>query len=855
MWNNNGSIIRRITRRTLGANKKRNFFLASAIVLTAFMMAAVFSVGISFLETVNINRFRLEGNVAHMGLPALTPEQFEKLHSLDYVRDIGAMALVGNAYLPGGEVSIPMFYVNEHTWDTLLAPAFTNIVGRFANNGVMSNVYSQGPLSVGIGRTTQNEIMLSCSKLAEMGIENPYIGMRIPLDFAVHGSEEILTAYFTLSLIYTEYVSVMAGGGTPIFISHDFAAQHGGGERGNWLVTFRSQGRAYEYAHQLVQDLGLVLEFPLHFYLHPAISFGTGFNPVPLYIGMGTLIVLLMITGFLLIYNVMYVSVSKDVRFYGVLKTLGTTPRQLRRIVNGQVLWLYLIGLPIGLLLAAVASFLIIPMVVAGDTGYVISFSPVIYVGGALFTLLTVYLGALTSARKAAQVSPIEAVKYTGESTANLKVRSSAKGKPQRMAIRNIFREKRRTFVVLTSLFLGLTVFTIVMTFVNSMDDDHAAQMLVAHDFMLASREFDGFPPHLMDDIASIPHVTEVRPDFLTVGWMAYDERIREYVALHIENDPWGGARPYEIIMETGMTFDVRGLDMAWLMEWNEQQENPLSNAEIEAFNRGELLLIDTIGLIFGFGLETEYEMQQVFPLGTMLDIKLGYDELDVRMPARAAVGGFAQFPIGPFTWSMGNARVALYMSADYLQGLLGDGLRLMHMNINVADGRDETVYEALHETVTQEHLMRSRLEARRQLAQERQTIFLLGTGLSAILGIIGIFNFINVISVGLLVRKREFATLESVGMSKHQMRAMLRWEGAIYWLVTIGASLTIGNALAYGIFTLASGAGYFTGFTYPLIPIAIAYTLIIVVCTITPKIAYNSINKLTLVERLREAE
>jgi hypothetical protein len=83
----------------------------------------------------------------------------------------------------------------------------------------------------------------------------------------------------------------------------------------------------------------------------------------------------------------------------------------------------------------------------------------------------------------------------------------------------------------------------------------------------------------------------------------------------------------------------------------------------------------------------------------------------------------------------------------------------------------------------------------------------------------------------------------------------MLRWEGAIYWLLTVTASLTVGNAIAYAVFLLANSAGYFAGFVYPFIPVVIAYGLIIIVCSVTPEVAYRSMNQLSLVERLREGE
>ena len=174
------------------------------------------------------------------------------------------------------------------------------------------------------------------------------------------------------------------------------------------------------------------------------------------YFALGLLILFLMFAGYLLIYNVMYISVSKDVRFFGMLKTVGTTPKQIRRIVTGQVFRLCLIGLPLGCLAAAAVSLLLVPAIIANsgiDTGTVVSFSPVIYIGAILFSSLTAWFGAITPAKKAASISPIEALRYTEGRKNDVIVKYPIKGKPFRMALRNVFRDRKRAAIVMLSCF------------------------------------------------------------------------------------------------------------------------------------------------------------------------------------------------------------------------------------------------------------------------------------------------------------------------------------------------------------------------------------------------------------------
>lgn len=62
--------------------------------------------------------------------------------------------------------------------------------------------------------------------------------------------------------------------------------------------------------------------------------------------------ILFMFCGYLLIYNVFEIAVTNDIRQYGLLRTVGTTSQQIKRLVNRQALYLFLIGTPLGLFLA-----------------------------------------------------------------------------------------------------------------------------------------------------------------------------------------------------------------------------------------------------------------------------------------------------------------------------------------------------------------------------------------------------------------------------------------------------------------------------------------------------------------------
>ena len=130
-----------------------------------------------------------------------------------------------------------------------------------------------------------------------------------------------------------------------------------------------------------------------------------------------------MFCGYLLIYNVFEIAVTNDIRQYGLLRTVGTTSRQIRRLVNRQALYLFLIGTPFGLLFGTLLGRSILPaalQIFAVDySGGNIEVGTLPYlgiiVGAILFSGLTVYISTRKAVKKASRVSPIEAIRYVDQ--------------------------------------------------------------------------------------------------------------------------------------------------------------------------------------------------------------------------------------------------------------------------------------------------------------------------------------------------------------------------------------------------------------------------------------------------------
>ncbi len=222
--------------------------------------------------------------------------------------------------------------------------------------------------------------------------------------------------------------------------------------------------------------------------------------------------------------------------------------------------------------------------------------------------------------------------------------------------------------------------------------------------------------------------------------------------------------------------------------------------------------------------------------------------------PIKVPVGGFVpQF----FERTIGHSFAPTVFVSNTLMDAVYEEPIVSKLYIDVAQGYDKQALDTLKQKTDEDYEISrtSKLEAQEELREAKMMLYILGGGVALILALIGILNFVNVMSVGIMVRKQELATLECVGMSRKQVRRMLVGEGLGYALITLFFVFTAGSAITFGVFKLFQQQAAYAIFTYPFIPVLIASLAVLAICIITPENAYRSIYKSTIVERLREAE
>ena len=654
----NNPAVQKLTRRTTAASRSRNIYVIAAIALTTLLISFVFSIGMSYLKSSELQQIRLMGTTAHAAVTNPTDEQVKKLKTLPYVKTVGLQyntALIENTPKMSS-MTLTLHWYDKTEWREFHVPAASHITGRYPEK--------------------YNEIMVPLWVLHNMGINNPQIGMKIPLNFFLGDERKVSQRkIFVLSGYYTEYMYIRSGNTDSILVSEEFAQKSGNCVQKNGAVSvaYKDKTHINQYNEQLVQDLSLTKDQKV--------------KTVPMYekretgssaaaFAFAAVIIFLMATGYLLIYNVLYISVSKDIRFYGLLKTIGAAPGQLKKIVISQALHLASIGIPIGLAAGAILSFAVVPMALGMfnmETGAEVSFSPVIFLGAVFFALMTTLIGAAKPARIAAKISPLEALRFTGVYTQRKQKHSQNGGKLYRMAWRNIFRNRKRASVVFVSLFSGITAFMVVITLVYSMDTDNYIASYVKNDFILKNNTMETvgtnnvskqkFDTEFLSQLKKIKGITNLRTTTMEEMTMKYNER---QFANHMN---WFCKKFHvkkklsDQEIRDNFTGLIIGLDSRYIEELNKSSKTPVNLA---AFKHGEIALIgaDDPTLYSGVG---------------VMDVTLSSTGKTLKIP----LGGFV--PLG-FQYAGGGMAPNIYVSEEALQKLVPDA-KIYKVNIDVKDG------------------------------------------------------------------------------------------------------------------------------------------------------------------------
>ena len=558
-------------------------------------------------------------------------------------------------------------------------------------------------------------------------------------------------------------------------------------------------------------------------------------------------VVIFMISGYLIIYNIFDLNIVSDMKEYGLLKTIGTTGKQIRSIVKHRARRICLIAIPIGLFIGCGIGGWMLPMIgkfintVGVNKGHV-HMNIWIILFTAAFAYLTVAISSRRPSRKASKISPVEAARFTG----NLK----KNGKP-----------KKKTFIVVLSLTLSLVMLNSASTLMGSFSTDSYAEKYTACDFCVQDGLLDNAGANdknvnavdraffdelrLQQGVESIGnlYLTHESHTFSPEVWGDIEKYFfsDEIVKIQIESFYAGDGYTVngylnEIHNTRTMEGNTYGMgELAVEKLYDVQTMDGTASVDWEKFNSGNYVLAE----------RWQYANDGFLNIVNPGDVvEIGGNEYTVY--ASVDIPMIIEYPV------YAPIECNFILPEDEYLSIYGE-VNPMRTLIDVKDSEEAAFEEWIKGYTADSNLSYTSKQSVIEDNKAFGELFAIaGIFVAVILGMIGVMNFSNTMIASIIARNRELAMLEAVGMTvKQQKRSLIR-EGLRYFTYTSLLTVIMSSLLnVTAVKTFVNNLPMFS-WRFSLTSLVICLPVIFIIILIIPTSAYRRLSRRSVVERLR---
>lgn len=862
-YTRNRKCIVRLARRNFKQKKIRNIIAILAMILTTVLFTTLFTAGIGAYESIQAAMQRQKGSKSDADLRYMTEEQFAKLSGDERISMLGMRRPIG-------------FLSNARTHNIEL-----DYMDAFEQELTFSvPVFGKAPIH-------ENEIATTDRALESMGIKTE-VGAEIEVEFVLRGEtykyEMIVSGWWEASNTQMSYMLVsdeFMKANKDIFpYTFDIDGEYAGTYFSD--IVFAKKTNMEKQLEEIILNLG---GEPQN--MKSAKYIGSSVNRVTNPgIGIQSILILLLFlslfifVNYLLIYNIFEISVLQDIQGYGLLKTVGTTQKQIKCYVYIQTLWLMMIALPIGLLLGYILGNAILPVALdfmaSEYHGLVveISFNPLIFIGALIFTVLTVVISIRRPIRIAAKISPLEAMRYSDKLIKKSK-RSTKKFSVWRLSTANAKRNKKREIYIIISMALCCVLLNSTIIIANSIDVEKAVRKQCAVDIVIANgntfnniKGYTKLADHLDNAVIDL---TRERFPVKDEGYLYKNTLDDANVTIDYGLET-NGNEPIEWDGRYYAPSEKFSIPLGY-------DNYPVCN--VYGCNDNVLKRCEVLGIANDVSKDNLYEklkegnyVIEALPK-KQSDIQVDMSRFQCEIGQKISVHSkdkeerefevIAQIGLTPTEYevpyittgvaAVGGDGAMFFFSEDIFQELYGDS-HLMSYSFNLDEDALVSATEELEELVKQSEGKigySSIIMLKDGMNKIRNMIYIVGCFIGTVFGIAGIMNFINLMIANVITRKKEYAIMQSVGMTTKQLTKMVMYEGLYHALYS--AVLGISVALILGETTVRSICGtiWFMDFKLVLWPAIVLSFLTIVLSCVMSIMIFKLFNRESVVEKIRK--
>lgn len=565
---------------------------------------------------------------------------------------------------------------------------------------------------------------------------------------------------------------------------------------------------------------------------------------------------IIILTSVYCIKNSFNISITEKIRQYGMLASVGATRRQIKSSVKTEAAMLGVVGIPVGTMSGILASLILVKVVNALSAGWLnfaLSFHTSLpaLILAVIMSIATIYFSATGSARRAAKVTPLEAIRNTKE----IKIKSSKLKTPAIIgriwgiggviSYKNIKRNNKKYRTTVTSIVICSVTF-IVISYFMSMAFSVVGMSYASADYNIGINMSYKKDIHIdIEKLSKLVSGIEGVDDYLVGAGYDFDVRKPKYTKEYGEYC----RQVYDNSEDVSQMFLITVLD-------DKSYDKYASDAGIKNAAAGAILVNKgTFDVYNENSLKYVKKEMELYKYKAGDTIECGYNVYDdassddnavesdtesstddnnavegdtesgtednsgyvdeetinngVRKTLDVTIAGVTdKVPIGYKSYSYATL---LFMNQKGFESLWADGksneLKQRYVSYSayvVAENADE--YQDTFEKETEGNPEYSQISfyvsnLDKQMRDEKSLFTLLGVfayGLIVVIALIGITNIINTLSTGMELRSREFATLRSIGMTDKQFAGMVRLESVFISVKALVIGVPLGILISY---------------------------------------------------------
>ncbi len=771
--NDTSAVIKNLASAQLKKERLKKIFTIIAISLATFLMASVLLL-VSGIITVNQKGGNNITGAYHALISGIEKEQYQKLSDDVRVDLCGFTAFIGS--VKSGNDRLNISYCNN---DALIL------------NG----------LSVDQGKMPEkaNEILIEQEYLIRQKI-NAKIGDTILLPDPNNGGKKsfLITGYLKTGAKGTDRSLYAA------MVSEECFLEMNGWNHLSPVVMFRvnldaktNSGDVKNLIAEIAADAGCKAA-PSYNETYLNLSQPSALMVLAAVAGL----LVIVIAGILVIYNIFYISIINSIKEYGQLRTIGMTAKQIQRLVLREGTLLMLPAIPIGLIAGIAVAYLLIPH--GFGLWNVLWICPVVVV----LTYVTVRLSIKKPAKIAAAVSPIEASRYEQNNQPKCRHRQH-RLTPGSLAVNQVLRYKKKNILTAASLVLTgvlLLGLSSVLSSINA--EDMSLSGFARGQFVLriSNQELMENPLEILQE--SSPFTEEVEKELSQLSGV---QKIMNDQHLPVSYDLQALESDAEIV-------GFEKADMALLQSY-------LLNGNLSDYEQMASEDQMVIGRPGDF--EKYFGIRPKAGLSVMLKIFDGQHTENLEFEIAAVLD---ESKIG----NHGDKIDMLLLPVDSMQKIAHSNLTYQYV-IRVEDSLEQQAENEIDQIVS-DHPRLSVDSLSAAIAQNEN--FLQGTQLAlaiaiVLIGCFSVMNLLNTTLTGIIVRRREFSLMRSVGMSQKQLSVMVHKEGLIVVGMGLVLSVIIGGGIGYVLCSfLKNSLMSYLNYQFPF-GITVLNCAIIILCSV----------------------